>query len=83
MPGQADTEAKLIGVQVREVTGRTPERDGTGYSFTCTWLVTGTVRHWAHKHNRLNRYNGIITIRAVDDLWKISGLELLDEARQM
>ena len=81
MPGQADTEAKLIGVDVAEVSGRSPEPDGSGYSFTVTWTVTGTVRHWAHKHNRLNRYSGILTIRAVDDLWKISGLELLDETR--
>lgn len=83
MPGQADTEAKLIGVRVLEVTGRSPAPEVSGYSFTTTWTVTGTVRHWAHKHNRLNRYNGIITIKAVDDLWKISGLELLDESRQM
>jgi hypothetical protein len=81
MPGQADTEAKLIGVRVVDVSDRTPASDGSGYSFTTTWMVTGTVRHWAHKHNRLNRYNGVITVRAVGDLWKISGLELLDETR--
>jgi hydrogenase/urease accessory protein HupE len=81
MPGQADTEAKLIGVRVVDVTDRTPVPEDSGYSFTTTWMVTGTVRHWAHKHNRLNRYNGVITIKAVGDLWKISGLELLDETR--
>jgi hydrogenase/urease accessory protein HupE len=81
MPGQAETEAKLIGVQVMGISDRSPVPDGSGYSFTATWMVTGTVRHWAHKHNRLNRYNGVITIRAVGDIWKISGLELLDEIR--
>ena len=80
-PGQADAEAKLVGVNVVEITDGASTPDGSGYSFTCRWLVTGTIRHWAHKHNRLNRYAGILTIRAVDDVWKISGFELLDEER--
>lgn len=80
-PGQADAEAKLIGVNVVEITDGSPTPDGSGYSFTCRWLVTGTIRHWAHKHNRLNRYAGILTIRVVDGVWKISGFELLDEER--
>jgi hypothetical protein len=80
-PGQADAEAKLIGVNVVDITGGSPTPDGSGYSFTCRWLVTGTIRHWAHKHNRLNRYAGILMIRAVGDVWKISGFELLDEER--
>lgn len=81
MPSQSDREAKLIGVRIAEITDRAPAPDGTGYEVTCTWLVTGTIRHWAHKHNRLNRYVGMLTIRAVDDVWKISDLELLDEER--
>jgi len=81
IPSQADAEAKLINVQVTEILERGPAEDGTGYSFTTQWQVAGTIRHWAHKHNRLNRYSGVLTVRAVDDVWKLYDLELLDEAR--
>jgi hydrogenase/urease accessory protein HupE len=81
IPSQADAEAKLIDVQVTEILKRGPAADGAGYSFTTQWQVAGTIRHWAHKHNRLNRYSGVLTIRAVDEVWKLYDLELLDEAR--
>jgi hypothetical protein len=81
IPSQADTEAKLIDVEVKEILERSPAGDGVGYSFTTRWQVAGTIRHWAHKHNRLNRYSGVLTIRAVDDVWKLYELELLDESR--
>ncbi len=81
IPSQADAEAKLIDVEVREILERGPAGDGIGYSFTTHWQVAGTIRHWAHKHNRLNRYSGVLTLRAVDDVWKLYELELLDEAR--
>jgi hypothetical protein len=81
IPSQADAEAKLIDVNVMEILERGPAEDGIGYSFTTRWQVAGTIRHWAHKHNRLNRYAGVLTVRAVDDLWKLTELELLDEER--
>ncbi len=81
IPSQADAEAKLIDVQVTEILKRGPATDGAGYSFTTQWQVAGTIRHWAHKHNRLNRYSGVLTIRAVDKVWKLYEIELLDETR--
>ena len=81
LPSESGAEAKVIDVNIIGVTDGAPARDGRGYSFMCRWLVSGTVRHWAHKHNRLNRYAGRITIRPVDGAWKISALELIDEER--
>jgi hydrogenase/urease accessory protein HupE len=81
IPSESAAEAKVIDVSVIDVEDGVPAPGGRGYSFTCRWLVSGTVRHWAHKHNRLNRYAGRITIRPVEGVWKISALELIDEVR--
>jgi|GEM_PF-1614512 len=83
LPIQDNPEVQIIEVQVAEIidTARTDDRQG--YSFTCEWYVSGTVRHWAHQHNRRNRYVGLITVKIQDKTWKIYGLELLDEKRIM
>ena len=46
-----------------------------------TWSALGTVGHWGHVHTRKNRYQAVVTLSVVDNVWKITGLNLLDEAR--
>jgi hypothetical protein len=41
----------------------------------------GTVGHWGHVHTRKNYYDALITIDAVEDNWRITGLELIEEKR--
>jgi len=45
------------------------------------WVTIGEVTHWGHTHERTNRYEAEVTLVALDDTWKISGLELLNEER--
>ena len=45
------------------------------------WNVAGSVGHWGHVHQRTNAYHANLTIKVVDDAWKLSGLEILQEER--
>ena len=59
----------------------TPLANAAGFTARSIWQVTGTVGHWGHVHTRANRYDARFTVRAVDDEWKITELELLLEER--
>ena len=48
---------------------------------TGSWTALGTVGHWGHLHRRKNRYEAVVTLGAQDGVWKIVGLDLLDEQR--
>lgn len=45
------------------------------------WVTIGEVTHWGHTHERTNKYEAKMTVSAIDDTWKISGLTLLNEER--
>ncbi|TWT81373.1 hypothetical protein CA13_28250 [Planctomycetes bacterium CA13] len=47
----------------------------------CTWMVTGSVGHWGHLHQRTNQYQGELVIKAINGEWKIIEMELTDEQR--
>jgi hypothetical protein len=54
-----------------------------GFAYECRWSVTANVRHWKHTHNRQNVYDGILTLKIIEQSWKIARIELLDEERIM
>ena len=53
----------------------------TGFSARAAWTAVGSVNHWGHLHQRINRYDAMITIEAVDGTWKITGLKILSLTR--
>lgn len=53
----------------------------TGFTYRCRWNVAGTVEHWGHIHERTNQYHALFTVEQVDEFWKVTHLELLDEKR--
>ncbi|MGI9241422.1 MAG: hypothetical protein ACR2RV_11515 [Verrucomicrobiales bacterium] len=55
--------------------------DRGGLSAAVAWECYGTVGHWGHKHTRRNKYRAELQIEPVDDQWKISGMEILEEDR--
>jgi len=55
--------------------------DWRGFEMDCTWVAAGSVGHWGHVHERSNRYHAKVSVRAVDGVWKIAGLDLLNEER--
>ena len=52
-----------------------------GFRANCTWDVLGSVGHWGHIHQRINRYTAELDIQPVEGQWKITGLEILEEQR--
>ena len=58
-----------------------PLRGEQGFSARTRWNVTGSVGHWGHVHQRANQYEAEITVRVIDDTWRITDLEVLTEER--
>jgi hypothetical protein len=74
-------------VRVYEIALRDCKEIGTGgletgsFRTKADWVTIGEVTHWGHTHERTNKYEAEMTVSAIDDTWKISGLTLLNEER--
>lgn len=76
---QGGARARVLEVELVAVTSGEFREDG--FDARCTWIVSGSVGHWGHIHQRRNRYEASFTLSAADGSWKISGLRLLSEDR--
>jgi hypothetical protein len=77
--GSAQARVKEVKIQDVEVK---PLKDRPlGLLFHAKWTALGTVGHWGHIHTRENQYDANITAEPLDGVWKITGLELLEEKR--
>jgi hypothetical protein len=74
-------QARVKEVKIREVDVRPLEDRPLGLLFHATWTALGIVGHWGHIHTRENQHEANISVEAVEGLWKITGLELLEEKR--
>lgn len=68
-------EVEMLGAAQEGLEGE------TGFVATCSWKVSGSVLHWGHTHRRANQYAARFVVKAVDGIWKITDLELLEEVR--
>ena len=74
-------QAKIKEVKVINVNPEPLKGNNLGYLFNATWTALGSVGHWGHVHIRENQYEGILQIEENNGVWKLTGLELLDEKR--
>jgi len=74
-------QAKVKEVDLQHAQAERREGDTPTYAIRGQWTATGTVGHWGHVHTRKNQYDAIVTVKADQGDWKISGLELLEEQR--
>jgi hypothetical protein len=74
-------QAKIKAVDILAAVPARREDRPLAYDIRGNWKAMGTVGHWGHVHMRTNLYDAIVTVEAVDDSWKITGLELLEETR--
>ena len=74
-------QAKIKSVEIEAATAERLDDHPLAYAIKGRWAAQGTVGHWGHVHTRRNRYDAIVTVEAVDGSWKISDLEILEEAR--
>lgn len=52
-----------------------------GFNVRCSWVAIGTVTHWGHTHDRVNRYEAQLSVAVVDGEWKLKSLDLLNQER--
>jgi hypothetical protein len=57
------------------------ERDGNRLTIETNWTVSGSVGHWGHVHQRTNGYRANLVISDIDGVWKLTGLDVLEEQR--
>ena len=50
-------------------------------AIVANWDVYGSVFHWGHIHFRCNTYKAELTIIPMDNYWKLTRVQLLDEER--
>ena len=79
LESQDGTRVKVMDLAV-QVHGVQP-RDTVLYADT-KWTVLGNVDHWGHRHPRVSVYKANITLQPVENAWKITGLEVLEETRR-
>ena len=79
LANQGGARAKVKAIELTELEA-SPAKGG-GFVATATWVVRGSVGHWGHLHERVNRYRAELDVRPVDGAWKVVELELLQEER--
>jgi len=77
--GGAQAKVKDVEIIELEVTDH-PERRGA-LAFESRWTAFGTVGHWGHIHGRKNQYDAVLTVEPVEGVWKITGLDIIEESR--
>lgn len=80
LENQGGAVATVKNVEITEVKKEASSSEGK-VAFRTKWIAEGTLEHWGHSHNRQNQYDAILTISPVNDVWKITDIELLEETR--
>ena len=80
LANQGGARAKVRTLEVTEATNEPVGRTGNFRSHA-SWNVHGSVGHWGHVHQRVNRYDAELTVEVIDGAWKITELDVLQEER--
>ena len=51
------------------------------YQVRCEWNVVGVVSHWGHTHRRVNQYNALYTVSAIQGEWRITDSKVTKQKR--
>jgi len=78
--GQGGARVRLQQINLL-LAERQETSDAEALVYRCKWRAAGSVGHWGHTHRRANEYEALITLRGVDNVWKITALELTEERR--
>ncbi|MCA9086642.1 MAG: hypothetical protein KDA81_21445 [Planctomycetaceae bacterium] len=64
------------GQQVPVINGQPP---WPGFQYRSQWVVSGTVEHWGHIHERQNQFSATFSVEPRDGLWKITDMQIQDQ----
>ena len=76
--GGARAKVKSVELQAIEIL---PGTNGSAFQARTTWNVSGSVGHWGHVHTRTNQYQAELFIEAIDNRWKLTRMDVLQEQR--
>ena len=80
LENQGGARVRVREVELFEVTAEEPAEAGA-LRYRARWNATGSVGHWGHTHMRTNAYEALVTLRRIDNHWKIGGIDILEEQR--
>jgi hypothetical protein len=80
LENQGGARVKVDEVDMLEIADE-QQPSGSSLAFRCRWTAAGSVGHWGHIHRRTNQYDAVITIEPVEDVWKITAIDLREEQR--
>ncbi len=72
-------QARVEALEVLEVDD--VEEASEGFQSRAIWHVGGMVTHFGHRHFRQNRHEALVGVVPVDGVWKIDGIEVLEQER--
>jgi len=79
LANQGGARAKVKNIEIIDLATRSGD-DGSLIA-DVTWIVSGSVGHWGHIHQRQNQYEAELRIDPVEGKWKLTDLELISEQR--
>jgi hypothetical protein len=87
---QDKTRVRVTDLDV-QVSATQPRKEGRGFIADVRWTALGTVGHWGHEHQRVNRYLAKVTVAPVEEksdgrdasppAWKMVALDIQEERR--
>jgi hypothetical protein len=78
LASQGGAKAKVQEIQLLDLEMMDSD---DGLTVRCKWNVAAAVGHWGHIHQRVNQYVADLRLEPVDGVWKITGMELIEEQR--
>jgi hypothetical protein len=79
LANQGGARVKVKDIEVLEAV--LVETNGDSLTVDSKWNVSGSVGHWGHVHQRRNGYHAMLEISEMGGVWKLTGLEILEEER--
>lgn len=75
LENQGGARVKIADVTLQEAVVEEQLEEG-GFVARCDWRAFGSVGHWGHIHQQINKYSANVTVSVVDDVWTITQLDL-------
>lgn len=72
---------RIVSIDLQDCKIIARNDDAGTYDVQASWVAIGNVNHWGHSHKRLNKYSGLIRVRAFEETWRIVKIGDLKEKR--
>lgn len=76
-------QVTVRAVEVLEIGEPRGDAGAGEFSYESRWVVTARVQHLQHVHHRRNIYSGMLRLVVDGSRWKIAGVELFSEDREV